>query len=244
MAGYTYTTFTQALALALVTSTSVAKFSEFLPTIIQNAELRCLRDVDFMATRRYEYSTFSGALPAATRAIIGGPSDLVIIRSFGYYTPAGTTSDDGDWESLIRVDETFIREYWPNRGTTGAPKYYAERNIPTGGVAQILVAPTPANTNRIEMGLTFRPASLSSGNPTTWLSENAPDLLFAAAMVVGAAYQRNFGAQASDPKMALSWENTYQVAKQQCLVDEIRRKSEGYADVSQSQPPAQTPPAL
>jgi hypothetical protein len=241
MAGYTWTTFLAALGSALSDDATAGDLAAYVPTIVQNAELRCYRDVDFLATRRYETSVFGSAVPVAENAIVGAPDDLVVIRSFGYYTPVGTTYTTGTWVGLIRVDETFVREYWPNRSQTGAPKYYSERNIPGSGIAQVIVAPTPDAAYGIEIGMTVRPAALSALNTTTWLATHAPDLFFAAAMVEATGWQRNYGAQSDDPKMAVSWEGAYQRAKTTAMLEEARRKSEGYADASPSQPPADTP---
>ena len=36
--------------------------------------------------------------------------------------------------------------------------------------------------------------------------------------------RRNFGAQADDPKQALSWEGTYQSLKDACAFEEARRR--------------------
>ena len=52
-----------------------------------------------------------------------------------------------------------------------------------------------------------------------------PDLLLSASMIFGAGYQKNFGAMADDPKMAMSWETIYQGQVKDVMIEELRKKS-------------------
>ena len=113
------------------------------------------------------------------------------------------------------------------------PKYWALTAI---GAA--VLAPVPAQAFGLTLLYTQRPAPLSAGNPTTWLSTWCPDLMKSAAMVFASGYQRNYGAQADDPQQAMSWEAQYRRAFAAAAREEARRKGEGYFDASAAPPPS------
>lgn len=60
-----------------------------------------------------------------------------------------------------------------------------------------------------------------------WIHVHTADLFVAAAMVFMSGYQKNFGAQADDPKMAMSWETQYQALLRGAMDEEARKKGEG-----------------
>jgi hypothetical protein len=191
-----------------------------LPGIIEQAELRCYRDVDFLAARKIAVVT----LPANLATFLT-PADWVIGHSIRL--PATNAT-------LDRREQSFLADY----GTgTGTPRYWCEM---TAGV--VLLAPIPNLNTAAELTYHARAAGLSSANATTWLATNLPDLLFYAAMVAATGYRKNFGAQADDPKMALSWEQQYQRALQAVLREEGRRKGENSFDSSvPAAPPSNLP---
>lgn len=90
----------------------------------------------------------------------------------------------------------------------------------------ILLGPTPGGTSQLECIGNARPANLSASNPTTWLWTYLADLAFAAAMVFMSGYMRNFGSQADDAKMALSWKGIYDELLPGATTEEMRRKFE------------------
>jgi hypothetical protein len=90
----------------------------------------------------------------------------------------------------------------------------------------ILLGPTPGGTTQLECIGTARPANLSASNPTTWLWTYLGDLAFAASMVFISGYMRNFGSQADDVKMALSWKAVYDALLPGASTEEMRRKFE------------------
>ena len=65
-----------------------------------------------------------------------------------------------------------MTEYWPNRTSQGKPKYYAMWDQNT-----LYVAPTPDLAYNIELALNRNETGLSSTNTTTWVSQNAPQVL-------------------------------------------------------------------
>jgi hypothetical protein len=160
----------------------------------------------------------------------------VILRAFDLFAPAGTNQNRVPVE---RRSEAYLRDYWPTPSTVGTPLYYALLDQATA-----LLAPTPSGAFNVELSYTFRPAPLSAANTTTWLASNCPDLLLYAALVAYAGFQRDYGQQSDDPRLALSWEQQFQSAKLSALAEEARRKVEAVADanpISASEPPPRQP---
>ena len=71
-----------------------------------------------------------------------------------------------------------MSEYWPNRSSTGIPKYYANYDEDS-----LLLAPTPNAAYTMDLEYNAQPTGLSSSNTTTWVSNNAPMLLLYACLV-------------------------------------------------------------
>jgi hypothetical protein len=224
-----YTDVTSGLYAGLtVDPTSDDAFGTYLPRIIEGAELRCYRDLDLLYTRKTATQTI--ALGTSTFSL---PVDWLIGRLMAIYA-TGTTKR----VYLDRRDDSFIREYWPDPSvTSGAnpPKYWTET---TNGTA--FIGPSADQAYSVDLSYTYRPAAMSAANPSTILGTNFPDLFFAATMLEGAAYQKNFGAASDDPRMAMSWKTTYDERLEGALREEARRKGEGYFDASRSAPPDST----
>ena len=143
---------------------------------IEHTEKKILRDLDLPVFRSYQYATFTASngfltLPGGTSIT---PTEFSIIRSVMIYPAAGS----GDRTYLEQRDVTYMNEYWPDRSTTGTPKYYSQWDQNT-----IYVVPTPSAAFYVEVGLTKLPTRLSSSNTNTWLSDNAPALLLYGCLV-------------------------------------------------------------
>jgi len=142
-----------------------ATFVAEIPVFIANAELRIYRSVDLNTARKED----------ATIALVDGtisatlPTDLVTIHSVALLISGARTL-------LLQKDKSYIDDYSGNRTTTGTPKYYAWDDDVT-----IYLGPTPdatAAAGTLAIEYTFRPTGLSASQTTTWLSLNAPDVLF------------------------------------------------------------------
>ena len=143
---------------------------------IEHTENKILRDLDLPVFRSYQYATFTASngfltLPGGTSIT---PTEFSIIRSVMIYPAAGS----GDRTYLEQRDVTYMNEYWPDRSTTGTPKYYSQWDQNT-----IYVVTTPTAAFYVEVGLTKLPTRLSSSNTNTWLSDNAPALLLYGCLV-------------------------------------------------------------
>ena len=223
----TYDDFSARLAMLLqVDPTTDADWAVFLPQAVEAAELRCYRDLDPVAARKF-------VAIAAVAAAFLLPADCNIPRDLTYATlPAGVASPH-----LARRDDTFLFELCPPGSATGNPKYWALTGTDEG-----LLAPAPTAPVLLTLSYTYRPTPLSASNENTWLATWCPDLMIAAAMVFGSGYQRNYGAQADDPQQGVSWETQYGKLLAGAAREEARRKAEGYYDASKAAPPSSNRP--
>lgn len=162
---------------------------------------------------------------------------------------------DATWpeETLTREPAPF-ETYWAiydQQETVGAdPPANPAAGIPSVS-SPAIIGPTPNGTYVAEFRGTFRPTPFytvagfdpdtgDAFNPaaTTFLSTWLPDLLISASMSFGTAYQHNWGAQADDPKMGVSWEQHLAKQIEVASSEEFRKKSAGWHWSSYPQPPA------
>lgn len=162
---FTYTTLVDAIkALAEDFGT---EFAAFIPTIIQLAEDKILRDLDLEYFDVVTATNFVAASPLVTK-----PTGTIATRSLHYTDASGNFVhvDPRSWE--------FVKDYWPNETTTtAAPKYFTEYSA-----TQWYFAGTPSGTNAVTSRCVIVPTGLSGSNPTTWLSQYMGDLLLMACM--------------------------------------------------------------
>lgn len=225
----------ETLSDLLVVPSDNADFQIILPSIINDAEGRIYREMDFLATRTVDTTT-----PVTTGArSFTLPSEIIILQNLSVITPAGATLANGIVNPIQMVSLDYLAYVWTQQtgDGSGVPAYAARVDATT-----IALAPVPnAAYTAVVQGI-FRPDPISASNTTTYISLNYPDLLVAACMVFASGYQRDFGAQADDPKMALSWESVYQSRAQSTYAEEQRRKgfSAGWSPFQQT--PLATPP--
>jgi hypothetical protein len=242
---YNYSQFVTSLANRMAISSTGAAFLIELPNIIDAAEQRCYREVDLQDARIVDAS---GSLTPASRTF-NLPSTVgrfIVVEQVNVITPSGATVSNGTRNPLAPISRDGLDALWPaeaNPSTPSVPSVFSmlgSQLVNTNPVA-IRVGPAPDAAYAVEVQGTARPPPLSAGNTTTLLSQFLPDLFFAAAMVIAAGYQKNFGAQADDPKMAMSWETQYQIAKSSAVTEEFRRKLGGSAWSPMAVPPEAQP---
>lgn len=136
---------------------------------IRNTELDIAGKVDYDDLRKYATSNFT-----AGNRYVSLPGDLLIIRSVQVID--GTTR-----VFLEKRDTSFISEFNPT-DAQGTPKYYAnwEDNVQTGAV--ILVAPTPAAANTVQINYIKDPPHFDSST-NTFLSTHQEALLLYGVLV-------------------------------------------------------------
>ena len=154
------------------------EFSNEIDKFIDLAELRISRDVITPEFKRKVTSAFTANDPFLTM-----PTDLVILEHLQVINSNVRTL------LLLKSDE-FITEYWPNRTSTGVPKYYTYFDT-----SPIYVAPTPSSNLSIELSYKRRLPALSSSNTSNWTSINAADALLYACLIEASVFNRNYNLQ-------------------------------------------------
>ena len=154
------------------------EFSNEIDKFIDLAELRISRDVITPEFKRKVTSAFTANDPFLTM-----PTDLVTLEHLQVINSNVRTL------LLLKSDE-FITEYWPNRTSTGVPKYYTYFDTST-----IYVAPTPSSNLSIELSYKRRLPALSSSNTSNWTSINAADALLYACLIEASVFNRNYNLQ-------------------------------------------------
>lgn len=239
MSSLNYTTYVSQLSNLIVIASSDPNFQIFLPGCIDYAEQRIYRELDLLRTQ----------VTDATATVSSGNRDFSLPTTVGTYitvdnlsiiTPAGTPSSIGSRNPLIPVDRSYIDLIYPSGQTiTGVPSYYAMASDTV-----VLLGPSPDAAYYAEVVGIQRPASLSSANSSTFLTQYIPDVFIAASMVFAAGYQRDFGSQADNPGASQSWENQYQVLMKSASVEQARAKFESEGWTSDSPSPTATPPRV
>jgi hypothetical protein len=228
----------QISTMAVVEPTDPA-FLVVLPQMITYAENRMYRDLDFLftsaSTTAYSLNVGSRTLNVPANTFPYGT--LVVPEQINVITPAGTSNpDNGTRVPLLPTTKEFLDQVYGSAAYQDIPKYWVPFDDYT-----FLVGPYPDANYTVELVGTYRPASLSASNPTTFISLNLPDLFIMASMVYVSAYQRNFGRQNDDPQMAQSYEGQYQTLLKGAAVEEARKKFEAAGWSSQSSSAFATP---
>ncbi len=177
-------------------------------TFITMAENRILRDIDLDVFKK----EVAGNMTANNR-FLSTPSDILTHR-YLMITVAG------EQVFLDFRDTSYMKEYWPDSTVTGIPKYYSVWDQNT-----FYVSPTPNQAFAAELGYIYRPAQLSSTEPTTWISERAPEALLYACLIQAYSYTKG-------PLDMLSYfDNSYKQAIQGLGVEQQgRRRRDEYRD--------------
>lgn len=236
MAGLTYSTYVQQISTMAVVSSTDPNFTIILPSMIDYAELRIQRDLDFLST---QISNSSFTFTVNNNLLTIPTSSFISLQTFE------VTDGDGVSTALLPVTKEFIQNVYGTGSTFGVPQYFAVYGgdaATTGLTSQnILVGPRPDYAYQLRLTGTIRSAPLSSTNTSTFISTYLPDLFIMASMIYISAYQRNFGRLNDDPQMAQTYESQYQALKASALIEENRKKFEAAAWTSYSPAPAATP---
>jgi len=164
-----------ALVTAIKTypETAETAFVANIDLFIELAERSIYRMADLNIARKYATTALTVDDPFLTL-----PSDIVVIRSLH---TINTTS--GDRTYLLQKDPSFLEDYLGNRDTSGTPRYYAHHNETT-----VIIAPATSAALNVELAYTRLPAQIASGNTTTWLGDNAPDVLLYGCLLEAARF--------------------------------------------------------
>lgn len=232
--GLTYSQYVTQIATLAVVEENDPAFQTILPMMISYSENRMYRDLDFLFT---SVSNTSYACTVGTRSINVPAGTFVVPEQINVITPAGVTDpNNGVRNPLLPTTKEFLDAVYGNAQSRGVPRYFAMFDD-----YQFLLGPYPDSAYQVEIVGTIRPNSLSSGNPTTFISLYLPDLFIMASMIYVSGYQRNFGRANDDPQMAITYESQYQALLKSALMEENRKKFEAAAWSSQSPSPVASP---
>lgn len=229
---------TQMATMAVVEEADPA-FVTILPQMIVYAELRMYRDLDFLFTSGSStaYSLTTGSRVLNVNADTFPYGTLVVPEQINVLV-GSTDPDLAQRVPLLPTTKEFLDAVYGSGAVANrsVPQYWVPFDDYT-----FLVGPYPDSSYTVEIVGTYRPASLSATNPTTFISLNLPDIMIMASMVYISAYQRNFGRMNDDPQMAISYESQYQTLLKSAASEEARKKFEAAGWSSQSPSPLATP---
>ena len=174
----TYAQLTQQILDYTETDTNVLT-STITDDFIEHAEMKLYRELDLDVYKKNATATLTSGTPFVT--LPGSiPTNFSAIRFVTIYSSSGSLGGltDSERRILQKKDASFLSEYWPNRTSTGIPKYYANYDEDS-----IMVAPTPNAAYTIDIEYNTLPTGLSSSNTTTWISNNAPTALLYACLL-------------------------------------------------------------
>ena len=194
-------------------------FASLFPRATSYAEGRINSEIPLLANR-VENRTLTTTANSRQLSLASIQPPVLVLESFSLSTSTGIWPFD-------RTTLDYINAFWPAPAGSMDPgladnigRWWAPLDA-----SLIVMAPTPNAAYQALCNAYVQPTPISAANPSTYLSTTYPDLLVAACMVhLEGELRRNFGAQADDPKQALSWEGTYQSLKDACAFEEARRR--------------------
>lgn len=231
-----YSSYVQQIATMAVVPVTDPNFTIIIPSMIDYAELRMQRDLDFLSTQisnsSYSFTVNNNVLTIPT-------SSFITLQTIEVINGSGISSP------LLPVGKEYIQNVYSTGSTTGLPSVFAVYggdSATTGLTSQnILVGPIPDSNYSVRLTGTIRSQPLSATNTTTFISTYLPDLFIMASMVYVSAYQRNFGRINDDPAMAQTYESQYQGLLKSAMVEENRKKFQSAAWTSYSPSPFAAP---
>jgi len=232
----TYDQLNTYLQTLLVDQAPSTDYTTILPAAIQDAENRIYLDMDFLNTRTVNSNaTFTAG--SRTFTLPTSPSTILVLQGVAAITPYTATPSTGTRNQLEPVSLDYIDSTWPTESAVALPDSWAMLND-----ASIVVKPTPDQAYPVELTGTFRPVAMSATNQTTYIGNIYPQLLVNACMIFMAGYQRDYGQQSDDPRLATSWQSMYDSQLKLALAEEQRRKgsSTGWSPFSET--PLAIPP--
>jgi hypothetical protein len=232
---------------SLVTS-SDPSFQAIIPQMLNYAELRIQRDLDFLATQNQQTTTISAT---STNQFSLPSQEFVTLQTITVTAPNGNVSP------ILPVTKSFLQNVYATNGNTGTPQYFAvygnnqlTSTTTVDSNQNIIFGPwTPATgTYTFTITGTSRQPTLynyavsgQADTTYTFISQNLPDLLILASMIYISAYQRNFGRISDDPQMAQTYESQYQALLKGAMVEEARKKYQAGGWTSYSPAAVATP---
>lgn len=214
----TYSSYVTTIANMVVVDEGDLNYQQIITSMIDYAEQRLYRELDILSTVTRQ----TGLLTVGTRTfnLPTTSGRFVVTNGINVITPASqTVPDSGTRNQLTPASRDLLDNIWPSTTNAGLPTMYAMITD-----QQVIVGPSPDAAYTAEVIGTIRPTPLSSTNTSTYLTLYLPDLFVAASMIFASGYLKNFGSQADQPQMAMSWEQQYEKLFQSANVEEQRKR--------------------
>jgi hypothetical protein len=211
-------------------------YLQFIPNVIDDAELSIYRTLDFLATIVRDNS---GVLTPNTRSFTlpQAQGRFVVVESINVGTLVGNASVI---KQLVPTTREFLDAIY-GFGTAPAiptlPDYYAMITD-----QQIIVGPPPDAAYPVQVIGTIRPTPLSAANTTTYLTQFFPDLFLAESLIFGYGYLKDFGAATDDPQGSPTWVSHYKMLWDGANTEENRKKYASQGWTPKNPAPLATPP--
>ena len=125
----------------------------------------------------------------------------------------------GERQPVLLRKYEYLREYWPNSSTTGAPVYYGDYDY-----TNWLVAPTPDSNYAFEVLYYERVQPLDSTNQTNWFTIYAPQALLYGSLLQAMPFIKN------DERMGM-WQSNYDQIMQTLKSEDVQRIGDRQATV-------------
>ena len=100
------------------------------------------------------------------------------------------TDSSGDVSYLDHRIDSYLRDYHPKTSTKATPEMYSTKSAGTSGTV-ITLAPTPSDTLAFQVEFIAPVTGLSSSNTTTWLGNNAENVLLKATLYEVSTFLKN-----------------------------------------------------
>lgn len=246
----TYNAFvTQLCTMAVVPYSTVngivvpsdANLATIMPMVLNYAELRIQRDLDFLQAQIFDNTSYTTGV--SNNQLVISFQQFIILKTLGIYV--GTV-----FQQLLPVSIEYIQTVWPDSSVLGPPVCFAMTGDLTAGAdAGIYVTLGPYPDQSYPVGvrgvarlptLYTQSSTAASGNYTL-ISTYFPDLLMMASMIYVSAYQRNFSATSDQPDMGVNYETQYQALLQGAKTEEERKRFQASAWTSSAPPVVATP---
>jgi len=223
-----------------------APLQAIVPMMLNYAELRIARDLDFLASQTSNIYTLTAGAPVFSLPV----NDFWTIQTLEIVTLSGGNVVNST--PLLPTSKEFIQNVYGGLASAGTPMYFAMYGDNFGDEqdsnTNILFGPPPNYAYSLRVTGTALAPSLyqnASAGPAdtayTYISSYYPDMLVLASMIYISAYQRNWSSAADDPPMAMTYEKQYQALRLGAIPMENRRKQQGSGWTSYSTPTAATP---
>lgn len=196
-------------------------WAALLPPTIDYAEQRIYRELDVLNTRITSTTTTVASSGRSFTLSTSPQGPIIVVESMS------AVSSGGVRYQMVPVTKEFVDAVYPNTSTSinGIPAYFAPVTDQS-----FLIGPPANATYNMEIMATIRPASLSSANSSTFLTQYCPDLFMAASMVY-----------LVDSAEKIIWETEYQKLFLSAGQEQLRQRYEGSAWTPMIQAPVQPP---